>query len=75
MAPKARKVSPEKRGGAEDRLPKMATKFAPRCGARVIQKSKSLRIGMIGALFAVEVRKIGTTLWRESDLEVKIIKN
>ena len=31
---KARKVSSEKRGGAEDRLLKMSTKFAPCCGAR-----------------------------------------
>ena len=41
-ASKARKVSSEKRGGAEDRLRKMLTKFAPRCGTRAIRKSKSL---------------------------------
>ena len=35
MASQARKVSSKKRGGAEDRLPKMAPKFAPRRGARV----------------------------------------
>ena len=34
VASKARKVSSEKRGGMEDRLPKMSTKFAPRCVAR-----------------------------------------
>ena len=36
VALKARKISSEKRGGAEDRLPKMATKFAPRLRARAI---------------------------------------
>ena len=36
VASKAREVSSEKRGGAEDRLPKMSPEFAPRCGARAI---------------------------------------
>ena len=43
VASKARKGRSEKRGSAEDRLPKMSTKFAPRL--------------------------------RESDSEVKIVKN
>ena len=49
-------------------------KFAPRCGKRAIRKSKSLKTGSIGALFEVELRKVCTTLWRESDLEVKTVK-
>ena len=50
-------------------------KFAPRLRARAIRKSKSLKTGMPGALVEVELRKICTTPARESDLEVKIIKN
>ena len=73
-ASKARKVSSEKRGGAGDRLPKMSTKFTPRCGARAIWKSKSLRHRGFGALLDVELRKICTTLWRESGFEVKTVK-
>ena len=34
VASKARKGRSEKRGGAEDRLPKMSTKFAPRLRER-----------------------------------------
>ena len=75
MASKARKVSSEERGAAEDRLPKMSTKFAPRCGARAIWKSKSLKNGRLGTLLEVQLRKICTMLWRESNLEVKIVKN
>ena len=75
VASKARKGRSEKRGGAEDRLPKMLTKFAPRLRARAIRKSKSLKTGMIGALLEVELRKICTTPARESDSEVKIVKN
>ena len=44
VASLARKVSSEKRAGAEDRLPKMLPKFAPRCGERAIRKSKSFKI-------------------------------
>ena len=51
------------------------TKFAPRLRARAIRKSNSLKTGMIGALLEVEVGKIRTTPARESDLEVKIVKN
>ena len=40
VALQARKVSSEKRSGVEDRLPKMSTKFAPRCGARAISAKK-----------------------------------
>ena len=50
------------------------TKFAPRCGARAIRKSKSLKLEGFGALLEVEARKICTTLWRESDLDVKIVE-
>ena len=49
-------------------------KFAPRCGARTIPKSKSLKRGMIGPLFEVQACKICTMLWRESDSEVNIVK-
>ena len=50
-------------------------KFAPRLRARAISKSKSLKTGGVGALLEVELRKICTTPARESDLEVKIVKN
>ena len=55
VASKARKVSSENRGDAEDPLPKMSAKFAPRCGARAISKSKSLKAGRFGVLFEVEL--------------------
>ena len=61
VASKARKVSSEKQGGAEDRLPKMATKFAPGLCARATWKPKSLKTGRLGALLEVELRKICTT--------------
>ena len=75
VASKARKGRSEKRGGAEDRLPKMLTKFAPRLRARAIRMSKSLKTRRPGALLEVELRKICTTPARESDSEVKIVKN
>ena len=75
VASTGRKGRFEKRGGAEDRLPKMSIKFAPRLRARAIRKSKSLKTGRFGALFEVELRKICTTPARESDSEVKIVKN
>ena len=60
------------RGGsaAED-----VAKFAPRLRARPIWKSKSFKTGSLGALLEVEVAKICTTPARDSDLEVKIVKN
>ena len=64
-----------KTGVAKDRLSKMSTKFAPRLRARAIWKSKSLKTGMFGALLEVDIDKICTTPARESDSEVKIVKN
>ena len=75
VASKARKGRSEKRGGAEDRVPKISTKFAPRLRARAIWKSKSLKHRGFGALLEVDLDKICTTPARESDLEVKIVKN
>ena len=75
VASKARKGRSEKRGGAEDRLPKMSTKFAPRLRARAIRKSKSSKTGMFGALLEVDLDKIYTRPARESDSEAKIVKN
>ena len=77
VASKVCKGRSEKRGGAKDRLPKMLTKFAPRLRARANRKSKSLKHRGFGALLEVELRKICTTSEsaRESDLEVKIVKN
>ena len=75
VASKVRKGRSEKRGGAKDRLPKMSTKFAPRLRARAIWKSKWLKTGMPGALLEIELDKICTTPARESDLEVKMVKN
>ena len=74
VAWKARKGRSEKRGGADDRVPKMSTKFAPRLGARAIWNSKSLKTGGVGALLEIDIDKICTTPARESDLEVKIVK-
>ena len=53
----------------------MSTKFAPRLRARAIWKSKSLKHRGFGALFEVDLDKICTTPARESDLEIKIVKN
>ena len=50
-------------------------KVAPRLRARAIWKSKSSKTGGVGALLEVELRKSCTTPARESDLEVKIVKN
>ena len=107
VASKVRKGRSEKRGGAEARVPKISTKFAPRLHTRAIWKSKSLKTGMcrehfwkltstkfaprlrareiwkskslktggVGALLEVDIDKICTTPARESDLEVKIVKN
>ena len=75
VASKGRKGRSEKRGGAKDRLPKMSTKIAPRLHARAIWKSKSLKTGGVGALLEVDIDKICITPARESDLEVKIVKN
>ena len=58
-----------------DRVSKISTKFAPRLRARAIWKSKSLKTGGVGTLLEVELRKNCTTPDRESDLEVKIVKN
>ena len=52
-----------------------STKFAPRLRARAIWKSKSLKLEGFGGLFEVRVAKMGTTPARESDSEVKIVKN
>ena len=49
-------------------------KFAPRLRASTIWKSKSLKTDSLGPLLEVEVGKICTTLARENDLEVKIVK-
>ena len=74
-ASKVRKSRSEKRGGAEDRVPKISTKFAPRLRARAIWKSKSLKHRGFGALLEVDLDKICTTPARESDLDVEIVKN
>ena len=75
VASKVRKGRSEKRGGAEDRAPKISTKFAPHLRARAIWKSKSLKHRGFGTLLEVDLDKICTTPARESDLEVKIVKN
>ena len=54
LASLAPKVSSEKPEGAEDRLPKMSPKFAPRCEKRAVLKPKSLQTGSTGALFEVQ---------------------
>ena len=62
-------------GGCGGSVAQDVTKFAPRLRARAIWKSKSLKTDSVGALLEVEVAKICTTPARESDLEVKIVKN
>ena len=62
-------------GGSDDFLKFKSAKFAKRCGARAIRKSKSLKTERFGRLFEVQVRQICKTLWREGDSEVKIVKN
>ena len=62
-------------GGRAGSAAEDAAKFAPRLRARAMWKSKSLKTGMVGALLEIEVAKICTTPARESDLEVKIVKN
>ena len=52
-----------------------SAKFAPRLRARAIWKSKLLKTEGARALLDVEVGKICATPARESDLEVKIVKN
>ena len=52
-----------------------STKFAPRLRARAIWKSKLLKLEGFGGLLEVELRKNCTTPARESDLEVKIVKD
>ena len=49
-------------------------KFAQRLRAKAIWKSKSLKTEGAGALLEVQVAKICTTLARESNSEVKIVK-
>ena len=52
-----------------------SAKFAPRLRARAIWQWKSLKLEGFGGLLEVELRKNCTTPARESDLEVKIVKN
>ena len=61
--------------GSEHFWKLISTKFAPRLRARAIWTSKSLKTGRPGALLEVDIDKICTTPARESDLEVKIVKN
>ena len=65
----------KKLAGSERFLKLGFVKFAPPLRVRMIWRSKSLKTGMPGVLFEVELRKICTTLRRESNLEVKIVKN
>ena len=46
--------SSEKRGGAEDRLPKTSTKFTPRLRARAIWKPKPLKHYGLGAFLEAQ---------------------
>ena len=50
-------------------------KFAPRSNASAFWKSKSKKYSGVGALFEVQAGKICSTMWRESDLEVKSVKD
>ena len=70
---KLAKVGP-KNGSCEGSVAQDVDKI-PRLRARAIWKSKSLKTGMFGALLEVDIDKICTTPARESDLEVKIVKN
>ena len=74
VASPARKVRCYERAGAEDRLLKL-WKNLHILRARAIWKSKSLKTDSVGALLELEVAKICTTPARESDSEIKIVKN
>ena len=64
----------DKLAGSEHFWQLTSAKFAPRLGARAIQKSKSLKTGRFGTLFEVEAREICTMPARDDDLEVKTVK-
>ena len=49
-------------------------KFARRCGAKYIFKSKCTKHTMLGPLFEVEMSKKCTPLWREAHFQVKVYK-
>ena len=75
VASEARKEVGPKNGSCEGSAAQDVEKFAPRLRGRAIRKSKSLKTGGVGALLEVEVPKMCTTPARESDSEVKIVKN
>ena len=52
----------------------MLKKFARRCGAKHISKSKCTKHTMVGPLLEVEMSKKCTPLWREAHFEVKMYK-
>ena len=47
----------------------------PRCRRESDSEVKMLKIEVFGRLFEVQAAKICTTPWRESNWEVKIVKN
>ena len=49
-------------------------KFARRCGAKHISKSKCTKHTIVGPLLEVAMSKKCTPLWREADFEVKMYK-
>ena len=68
------KVGPKSEVVRRIRCPRCRQNLHHAC-ARELRKSKSLKTGIIRALLEVELRTICTTPARESDLEVKIVKN
>ena len=74
VAAEARKVSSEKRELRRMGRPRCQQNLHRACARERFARKKAPRC-MFAALFEVEPRKICTTLWRESDLEVKIVKN
>ena len=72
---RAIRTSKSLKAGGVGALFEMSAKFAPRLRAKAIRKSKSSETGRLGALLEVELRKNCTTPARESDSEVKIVRN
>ena len=73
VAPEGRKVG-SLSGGCRASCPDERWKFARRCGAKHILKSKCTKHTMVGPLLEVAMSKKCTPLWREAHFEVKMYK-
>ena len=74
-APEGPKSRLAKAAGAEPAGQDERWKFARRCGAKHILKSKCTKHTMVGPLLEVAMSKKCTPLWREAHFQVKSVKN